>query len=177
MERRRVGPTDTMATDPVCGMYVDEGTHLTTVVRGRKYYFCSETCLDTLVAREKELARLKRLPLFILGIGIPLFVVGFGQGLGWWLAGLEEPLNLVFFALATPVQFVAGYRFFRGFGDAIRNTSANMDVLIAIGTTAAWASSAVVSCLPFLGFRPVDPRTHFDTPAGRTSPPVPVQEF
>src|SRR3989475_6925152 len=93
MEGRRVRPTDTMATDPVCGMYVDEGTHLTAVVRGRKYYFCSETCLETFVAPEKEMARLKRLTLFSLGIGIPLFVVGFGQGLGWWLAGLAEPLD------------------------------------------------------------------------------------
>src|SRR5436305_244986 len=123
-----------MATDPVCGMYVDEGTHLTAVVRGRKYYFCSETCLEAFTAPEKEMARLKWLTLFSLGIGIPLFVVGLGQGLGWWFTGLEEPLNLVFFVLATPVQFIAGYRFYRGFVDAIRNKSANMDVLIAIGT-------------------------------------------
>src|SRR2546429_873375 len=165
MEGRRVRPTDTMATDPVCGMYVDEGTHLTAVVRGRKYYFCSETCLETFVAPEKELARLKRLTLFSLGIGIPLFLVGFGQGLGWWLAGLEEPLNLVFFALATPVQFVAAYRFYRGCVDAIRNKSANMDVLIAIGTTAAWAYSAVVTFLAFLGVRLVDQGTYYDTAA------------
>src|SRR5216117_786732 len=165
MEGRRVRPTDTMATDPVCGMYVDEGTHLTTVVRGRKYYFCSETCLETFVAPEKEMARLTWLTLFSLGIGIPLFVVGFGQGLGWWLAGLEEPLNLVFFVLATPVQFVAGYRFYRGFVDAIRNKSANMDVLIAIGTTAAWAYSAVVTFLPFFGVRLADKGTYYDTAA------------
>src|SRR5437879_5782756 len=165
MDGRRDSPTDTMATDPVCGMYVDEGTHLTAVVRGRKYYFCSETCLETFVAPEKELARLKRLTLFSLGIGIPLFIVGFGQGLGWWLAGLEEPLNLVFFVLATPVQFVAGYRFYRGFVDAIRNKSANMDVLIAIGTTAAWAYSAVVTFLPFLGVRLADKGTYYDTAA------------
>src|SRR5213594_2928522 len=165
MERRRVGPTDTMATDPVCGMYVDEGTHLTAVVRGRKYYFCSETCLETFVGPEKELARLKRLTLFSLGIGIPLFVVGFGQGLGWWLTGLEEPLNLVFFVLATPVQFVAGYRFYRGFVDAFRNKSANMDVLIAIGTSAAWGYSAIVTFLPYVGVRGVDPATYYDTAA------------
>jgi len=154
-----------MATDPVCGMYVDEGTHLTAVIRGRRYYFCSETCLEAFVAPEKEMAQLKRLMLFSLGIGIPLFVVGFGQGLGWWLAGLEEPLNLVFFVLATPVQFVAGYRFYRGFVDAIRNRSANMDVLIAIGTTAAWAYSAVVTFLPFFGVRLADKGTYYDTAA------------
>ena len=34
-----------MATDPVCGMYVDEATsRLTAVVRGRTYYFCSDEC-------------------------------------------------------------------------------------------------------------------------------------
>ena len=154
-----------MATDPVCGMYVDEGTHLTAVVRGRKYYFCSETCLETFTAPEKEMARLKRLTLFSLGIGIPLFVVGFGQGVGWWLMGLEEPLNLAFFVLATPVQFVAGYRFYRGFADAIRNKSANMDVLIAIGTSAAWAYSAVVTFLPLLGVPLADKGTYYDTAA------------
>src|SRR3989442_13388397 len=115
MERRRVRPTDTMATDPVCGMYVDEGTHLTAVVRGREDYFCSETCLETFVAPEKEMAQLKRLTLFSLGIGIPLFVVGFGQGGGWWVAGIEETLNLVFFVLATPVQLVAGCCYYAAF--------------------------------------------------------------
>ena len=154
-----------MATDPVCGMYVDEGTHLTAVVRGRRYYFCSETCLEAFSAPEKEIARLKWLTLFSLGIGIPLFVIGFGQGLGWWLGGLEEPVNLVFFALATPVQFVAGYRFYRGFLDAIRNKSANMDVLIAIGTTAAWAYSVVVTFLPFLGVTLTEKGTYYDTAA------------
>ena len=154
-----------MATDPVCGMYVDEGTHLTSVVRGRRYYFCSETCLEAFTAPEKEIARLKRLAAFSLGIGIPLFVIGLGQGLGWWLVGSEEPLNLVFFVLATPVQFLAGWRFYRGFLDAIRNRSANMDVLIAIGTTAAWGYSAVVTFLPFFGVTLADKGTYYDTAA------------
>ncbi len=154
-----------MATDPVCGMYVDEGTHLTTIVRGRKYYFCSETCLETFTAPEKELARLKRLTALSLGIGMPLFIVGLGQGLGWWLTGLEVTANLVFFVFATPVQFVAGWRFYRGFADAIRNKSANMDVLIAIGTTAAWGYSAVVTFLPLFGVRLADQGTYYDTAA------------
>ena len=154
-----------MATDPVCGMYVDERTHLTAVVRGRRYYFCSETCLETFTAPEKELRKLKRLTALSLGIGLPLFVIGLGQGLGWWLGGLEESVNLSFFLLATPVQFVAGGRFYRGFLDAVRNRSANMDVLIAIGTTAAWGYSAVVTFLPFLGVILADKGTYFDTAA------------
>ncbi len=154
-----------MATDPVCGMYVDEGTHLTATVRGRKYYFCSETCLETFTAPEREMRRLKRLTALSLGIGIPLFLVGLGQGLRGWLAGLEEPVNLLFFVLATPVQFVAGWRFYRGFFDAIRNRSANMDVLIAIGTSAAYGYSAIVTFLPFLGVALADKGTYYDTAA------------
>src|SRR3989454_4621964 len=161
-----VGPPEgTMATDPVCGMYVDEHTHLTTVVRGRRYCSWSHTCLETFTAPAKEIARLKRLTAFSLGIGLPLFVIGFGQGVGWWLAGLEEPVNLVFFALATPVQFVAGWRFYHGTWDAFRNRSANMDVLIAIGTTAAWAYSAIVTFLPFVGVPLADKGTYYDTAA------------
>ena len=154
-----------MATDPVCGMYVDEGTHLTALVRGRRYYFCSHTCMEAFTAPEKEIRRLKQLTALSLGIGIPLFVVGFGQGAGWWLVGLEGPTNLVFFLLATPVQFVAGARFYHGTWDAIKNRSANMDVLIALGTTAAWGYSAVVTFLPLFGVPLTDQGTYYDTAA------------
>ncbi|MEW5955941.1 MAG: HAD-IC family P-type ATPase, partial [Candidatus Micrarchaeota archaeon] len=45
---------------------------------------------------------------------------------------------LVLFALATPVQFVAGARFYKGLWAAVKNRSADMDSLIAIGTSAAY---------------------------------------
>src|SRR2546426_4629459 len=164
-DRRSCRRGNSMPTDPVCGMYVDSGTHLTAIVRGRKYYFCSETCLETFTAPEKELTRLKRLTALSLGVGIPLFVVALGMGLGWFWSSLMEPMNVVFFVLATPVQFVAGWRFYRGFWDAIRSRSANMDVLIAIGTSAAWGYSAIVTFLPYVGVRGVDPATYYDTAA------------
>src|SRR5438876_10118421 len=164
-DRRSCRRGNSMPTDPVCGMYVDSGTHLTATVRGRKYYFCSETCLETFTAPEKELTRLKRLTALSLGVGIPLFVVALGMGLGWFWSNLVEPMNVVFFVLATPVQFVAGWRFYRGFWDAIRSRSANMDVLIAIGTSAAWGYSAIVTFLPYVGVRGVDPATYYDTAA------------
>ncbi len=44
-------------------------------------------------------------------------------------------------ALATPVQIVAGTRFYIGAFKALRGRSANMDVLVALGTTVAWAFS------------------------------------
>ncbi|MBP2654801.1 MAG: heavy metal translocating P-type ATPase [Firmicutes bacterium] len=42
------------------------------------------------------------------------------------------------FVLATPVQFIAGWPFFRGAYAALKNGSANMDVLVAMGTSAAY---------------------------------------
>lgn len=41
------------------------------------------------------------------------------------------------FALATPVQFLIGWPFYVGAYKALRNKSANMDVLVALGTTVA----------------------------------------
>ncbi len=40
--------------------------------------------------------------------------------------------------LATPVQFIAGWQFYRGAYMVLRNGSANMDVLVALGTSAAY---------------------------------------
>ncbi|CAG0980303.1 H+-transporting ATPase [Burkholderiales bacterium] len=51
------------------------------------------------------------------------------------------------FALATPVQFWIGRRFYVGAYHALRGGGANMDVLIALGTTMAWGMSAVVTAL------------------------------
>lgn len=49
--------------------------------------------------------------------------------------------------LATPVQFWIGARFYRGAWSSLRGGGANMDVLVALGTSMAWAYSAVVTLL------------------------------
>jgi len=49
------------------------------------------------------------------------------------------------FALATPVQFWIGWRFYVGAYHALRGGAGNMDVLVALGTSMAWAFSAVVT--------------------------------
>ncbi|MCX8017283.1 MAG: heavy metal translocating P-type ATPase, partial [Rhodocyclaceae bacterium] len=48
------------------------------------------------------------------------------------------------FLLATPVQFWVGWRFYVGGWRSLRGGSGNMDVLVALGTTMAWAYSTVV---------------------------------
>ena len=54
-------------------------------------------------------------------------------------------------ALATPVQFWAGARFYRGAWNALRGGAANMDVLVALGTTAAYFYSLAVWLVPLAG--------------------------
>ncbi len=51
------------------------------------------------------------------------------------------------FALATPVQFWIGWRFYDGAWKALRGGGANMDVLVALGTSMAWGFSTVVTFL------------------------------
>ncbi|MBS1189374.1 MAG: cadA [Rhodocyclaceae bacterium] len=47
--------------------------------------------------------------------------------------------------LATPVQFWIGWRFYDGGWKALRGGGANMDVLVALGTSMAWGFSAIVT--------------------------------
>jgi len=63
---------------------------------------------------------------------------------------IDLPVGLQF-ALAVPIQFWAGARFYAGAWKALRGGSANMDVLIALGTTAAFAYSVAVWLLELPG--------------------------
>ena len=70
---------DTMATDPVCGMYVDEkSSALDTEREGRKYYFCSTSCKLQFEKPERELRSLRTAlmvswPPYYLGLGTYLY--------------------------------------------------------------------------------------------------------
>ncbi|APW35870.1 copper-translocating P-type ATPase [Rhodoferax koreense] len=66
---------------------------------------------------------------------LPMFI-GFFSPHSTWM--LPAPLQ---FLLATPVQFVLGARFYRAGWHAVLARSGNMDLLVAIGTTAAWSLS------------------------------------
>ncbi|MBV9748735.1 MAG: heavy metal translocating P-type ATPase, partial [Acetobacteraceae bacterium] len=62
-------------------------------------------------------------------------MIGHFLGLRWMLPGWVQ------FALATPVQFWLGWRFYVAGWKAARAFSGNMDLLVALGTTAAWGLS------------------------------------
>ncbi|MEW6623033.1 MAG: heavy metal translocating P-type ATPase [Bacillota bacterium] len=102
------------------------------------------------IEREKEMRRL--LFDFILGailtttvlIGsLPHMVEGWGV---WVPAILSMPLTLLF--LTTPVQFVSGWRFYRGAYAALSHKTSDMNVLVSLGTTSAWLYSAGMTLIP-----------------------------
>ena len=133
-----------MAKDPICGMYVDEiNPPFMKEIRGQKYYFCSGTCLKTFEAPEVELRNLKILVIFSLALSIPTLIFSFIPILPPII-----PNNMWLFLFATPVQFIAGWRFYKGAFEALKKKTANMDTLIAIGTSAAWIYSTIVTFIP-----------------------------
>jgi Cu+-exporting ATPase len=118
-----------------------------------------------MAAREREQRRQLYLLVFSLSLSVPIMVlmVGFDfLGLAETL-GIEGYEGYLLFALATPVQFIAGHQFYVGTYYAIRNRRANMDTLIAIGSSAAYFYSVVVVFLPSL--IPFHHHTYFDTSA------------
>ncbi len=70
-------------------------------------------------------------------LSLPLVLPMLGEALGqhWMLPAAWQ------FALATPVQFVLGARFYKAGWHAVRARSGNMDLLVALGTSAGWALS------------------------------------
>ncbi|MEN6587021.1 MAG: copper-translocating P-type ATPase, partial [Sulfuricella sp.] len=86
----------------------------------------------------------KELRVFWLAAALTLPLVG---QMGFMFSGHHADVipRWLQFALATPVQFWAGKRFYVGAWHALRGGGANMDVLVALGTSMAWAFSAVVT--------------------------------
>jgi Cu+-exporting ATPase len=70
-----------------------------------------------------------------LSLPLALTMVGDLFGQHWMLPAWVQ------FLLATPVQFILGARFYKAAWHALRALSGNMDLLVAIGTTAGWALS------------------------------------
>ncbi len=69
-------------------------------------------------------------------------------------------------ALATPVQFWAGWRFYRGMWGALRHRTADMNTLIAVGSSAAYFYSVVAVLFPRLFTSAgLSPNLYFDTSA------------
>ena len=97
-------------------------------------------------ARAEETARQKHLLIVGLAFTVPLFLLSMGSGFGLLPPAIAEApwLGWVLFALATPVQFYVGWQYYVGGYKALRNGAANMDVLVALGSSVAYLYSVAV---------------------------------
>src|SRR3990167_3842831 len=113
-----------MAKDVICGMYVDENkAKFKAVQDNTTYYFCSSNCLEAFLKPEKEKRNLKYLTVFSLGLGLLTAFFEYAYRISFF--GIPNYIWL--FILATPVQFIGGWRFYKGAVDAIKSRQANMD--------------------------------------------------
>ena len=157
-----------MAKDPVCGMFVEEKPDTIQYNKdGRIYYFCSTQCLNEFIQPEKELRKLKLYVAISIGLTIPIVFLSLPHMFPAQFSHIipmeiMNYANYVMLALATPLQFWIGRRFYRGLWDGIKAKASNMDTLIAIGTTAAYLYSAAVTIEP--GFFPFE-SVYFETAA------------
>jgi len=103
-------------------------------------------------AREAELVRKRRLLGLSAALSLPLLLAMIGHvfqvdnALIHWLSN-----GWVQLALATPVQFYAGWQFYVDSYYNLKNRTANMSVLVALGTSAAYFYSLVAVLFPGLG--------------------------
>uniref|UniRef100_A0A9L0RIN9 Copper-transporting ATPase 1 n=1 Tax=Equus caballus TaxID=9796 RepID=A0A9L0RIN9_HORSE len=73
-------------------------------------------------------------------------------------------MNLLSFLLCVPVQFFGGWHFYIQAYKALKHKTANMDVLIVLATTIAFAYSLVILLVAMYERAKVNPITFFDTP-------------
>jgi len=156
-----------MAKDPICGMFVEENeTSIHHTKDGITYYFCSTQCLNEFLEPEKALKKLKIHVTISIALTIPIIILSLPHMIPQighvFPMEMMEYTNYILLALATPIQFWIGWRFYRGFWDGVKARASNMDTLIAIGTTAAYLYSAIVTIVP--GYFPFT-AVYFETAA------------
>jgi Cu+-exporting ATPase len=112
-------------------------------------------------ARQAEIAQQRHYLIVGLIFTVPLFLLSMAHDLGLLPMSIAHApwLNWLMFALATPVQFYVGGQYYVGAYKALRNGSANMDVLIVMGSSAAYFYSIPV----MLGW--IDGHVYFETAA------------
>ncbi|GAB1479482.1 heavy metal translocating P-type ATPase [Paracoccaceae bacterium] len=106
---------------------------------------------DKQAAREDEAARLKRDLLVAGGLTLPIFILEMGShmipALHHWLAMTfgQGNLYILYFLLATLVQFGPGLRFYRKGLPSLARLAPDMNALVVLGSSAAWAYSVVAT--------------------------------
>lgn len=117
-------------------------------------------------ARDAELQHQWRRLLVGAALTIPLFIISMGRDfslLGEWA---HAPwVNWFFLILATPVQFYVGWDYYKGAYYSLRSGYANMDVLVAMGSTVAYVYSVAVLLAQTAGSMALGHHVYFETSA------------
>lgn len=111
-------------------------------------------------AREAEIQHQKRLVIIGTIFSVPLVILGMTRHFMHSVPFLMETFPwlmqdywlFIFAAMATPVQFVVGKQYMVGAYKSLRNGTANMDVLVAMGTLAAYGYGLIVLAGITFGF-------------------------
>ncbi len=85
--------------------------------------------------QKEEIKTFKNKFILSLFFAIPAFIIGM---VFMWLDITIPYQDYILWFLATPVQFIVGWSFYRGAWNALKNKTTNMDTLIAVGTSAAY---------------------------------------
>jgi Cu+-exporting ATPase len=114
-----------------------------------------EDVIDTV---NRETKKLRNSLIIAAILGVAVFVLGFLPSFA------AKPYLL--WALATPVQFWAGLRFYKGAWSALKHKTADMNTLVAVGTSAAYLYSVAAVLFPSAFISGViDANLYFDTSA------------
>jgi len=99
------------------------------------------------LARQKEIDTQKRHLLVGLIFTVPLFILAMSGDLGLLPMSISHApwMKWLMLVLAAPVQFYVGWQYYVGAYKSLRNGSANMDVLVALGSSAAFLYSLPVT--------------------------------
>ena len=105
---------------------------------------------------------------FTVGVifALPLFLLSMARDFGLVGEWAHAPwVNWLFLALATPVQFYVGWDYYVGAYKSLRNRSANMDVLVAMGSSVAYLYSVAVLIALTIGSSALGMHVYFETSA------------
>jgi Cu+-exporting ATPase len=94
--------------------------------------------------REKDIQTLKYKLIFSAAVNIPVVIFSYWNYLPFTLP-IDNYIPIILFLLSTPVHFIVGHSFFLGAYKALRNKNPNMDVLVTLGTSAAYFYSVFVT--------------------------------
>jgi Cu+-exporting ATPase len=125
----------------------------------------SITAVSSLDSRREEYYRsLKRRFLFALIFAVPVFLGGMHMLLHFVPGWLYNPY--VMLTLAAPVQIFSGWPFYKGLWASIKRRNADMNTLVAVGTTAAFGYSLAATFLPeFFAGAGREPAYYYDSAA------------